>query len=237
MDLHAHSGKNNFVDIFSLSSIYLMICLPSSKKHIKFCKTCFPVHNMFWQTCAPIYDPIEEWVVGVMVVDVASGCLWSRSPWSAIRRRQSGLAGRQQARRGAGQANQGTGRGPSVTGWLAGREWTCKKDGRVTMLCCTSYKPKYSNVQGVDLLKKVGVTLMISSIQRITTGSGLKREICLALNQIFTSLKSLLQNFQSFKDNRPCPTDGIFEVLICEGTILLEPSIGKNLPSPSIKFD
>ena len=61
-------------------------------------------------------DPIEEWVVGVMVVDVASGCLWSRGPWSAIRRRQSGLAGRQQARREAGQANQGTGRGPSVTG-------------------------------------------------------------------------------------------------------------------------
>ena len=137
------------------------------------------------------------WVFGVMVVDVASGCLWSPGPWSAIRRRQSGLAGRQQARGEAGQANQGTGRGPSVTGWLAGREWTCKKDG-VTMLCCTSYKPKYSNVQGVDLLKKMGVTLMISSIQRTTTGSGLKREICLALNKIFTSLKSLWQKLQSF---------------------------------------
>ena len=88
----------------------------------------------------------------------------------------------------------------------------------------------------MDLLKKMGVTLMISSIQRTTTGSGLKREICLALNKIFTSLKSLLQKLQSFKDNRPCPADGIFEVLIFEGTILFKPSLDKNLPSLSIKF-
>ena len=122
----------------------------------------------------------------------------------------------------------------SLGDWQAG-SGLAKKMG-VTMLCCTSYKPKYSNVQGLDLLKKMGVPLMISSIQRTTTGSGLKREICLALNKIFTSLKSLLQKLQSFKDNRPCPADGIFEVLIFEGTILFKPSLDKNLPSLSIKF-
>ena len=90
------------------------------------------------------------------------------------------------------------------------------------MLCCTSYKPKYSNVQGLDLLKKMGVTLMICSIHRSTTGSGLKREICLALKIILNSPKSLLQNLQSFIDKRPCPADGIFEVMIFKGTNLFD---------------
>ena len=84
----------------------------------------------------------------------------------------------------------------SLGDWQAG-SGLAKKMG-VTMLCCTSYKPKNSTVQGVDLLNKMGVTLMISSIQRTKTGSGLKREICLALNKIFTSLKSLWQKLQSF---------------------------------------
>ena len=136
---------------------------------------------------------------------------------------------------GQGRQIKALGEAPlSLGDWQAG-SGLAKKMG-VTMLCCVSYKPKYSNVQGVDLLKKMGVTLMISSIQRTTTGSGLKREICLALNKIFTSLKSLLQKLQSFKDNRPCPADGIFEVLIFEGTILFKPSIEKVLPSLSIKF-
>ena len=45
----------------------------------------------------------------------------------------------------------------------------------------------------MDSLKKMGVTLMISGIQRTTTGSGLKREICLALNKTLTSLKALVE--------------------------------------------
>ena len=87
--------------------------LPSSKKLDLTKNVSLFIEGKLTRTCAPIDDPIEEWV---MVVDVASGCLWSPGPWSAIRRRQSGLAGRQQARGEAGQANQGTGRGPSVTG-------------------------------------------------------------------------------------------------------------------------
>ena len=122
----------------------------------------------------------------------------------------------------------------SLGDWQAG-SGLAKKMG-VTILCCTSYKPKYSNVQGLDLLKKMGVTLMICSIHRSTTGSGLKREICLALKIIFTSPGSLSQNLQSFIDKRPCPADGIFEVRIFKGTNLFEPPISKNLPSPSINL-
>ena len=124
----------------------------------------------------------------------------------------------------------------SLGDWQAGSGLAKKMGVTITMLCCTSYKPKYSNVQGLDLLKKMGVTLMISSIQRTTTGSGLKREICLALKIILNSPKSLLQNLQSFIDKRPCPADGIFEVRIFKGTNLFEPPISKNLPSPSINL-
>ena len=112
----------------------------------------------------------------------------------------------------------------SLGDWQAG-SGLAKKMG-VTMLCCAVLcfkKLKYSNVKRVELLKKMGVTLMISSIQRTTTGSGLKREICLALKIKFTSPKSLLQNLQSFIDKRPCPADGIFEVMIFKGTNLFEP--------------
>ena len=42
----------------------------------------------------------------------------------------------------------------SLGDWQAG-SGLAKKMG-VTILCCTSYKPKYSNVQGVDLQKRWG---------------------------------------------------------------------------------
>ena len=83
----------------------------------------------------------------------------------------------------------------SLGDWQAGSGLAKKMAGSpcCAVLCCVSYKLKYSNVQRVDLLKKMGVTLMISSIQRTTTGSGLKREICLALNKTLTSLKALVE--------------------------------------------
>ena len=65
MDLHAHSGKKNFIDIFSLF-LYLMIFLPSSKK-LDFAKNIplfIECKGKLTRTCAPIDDPIEEWVGG-----------------------------------------------------------------------------------------------------------------------------------------------------------------------------